>query len=1144
MRPFSRFAICCLATLTLLAASDAQAGGIPAKTVKDLKAATVYIKVQFRDAIGPLPATGSGFVHHVDGENGYIVTNDHVVSPRFGQVRDGNPKLVFHSGTPNEKTVDAVIVASDPIRDLAVLKVTGLKDLPRPIPMDLDREATETMPVYSLGFPFGKKLALNKGNHPAINITRGTVTSLRTDSKGEVFLVQIDAEINPGNSGGPIVDDKGYLVGVAVSKFVEARTVGFAIPTKPLAEMMQGKVARLTLDPIQVDKAKTQISVAAGLLDPLGKLESLAIYYRPFAPSSEKKGEVPDLPRPDKDGKVPLLKGATMVALKVDGSNGVGTFSVERGQTDKLALIVQPSYVNGTGKKIIMPASITTILIPKVIYTDKLTRADAIDKARGQPSKRFTHKMQAGKHYVIEMRGDPREIDPWLILRDSAGNILAEDDDSGGWPNALIVYSPRKDDDYDISATVFKGDKLGPFTLRIREETGLEVGPKGLNKAGALSAIDPLDPFTTSPAQTFNLILKKGRPCMIDMKSKDFDPYLRLENMAGVNLKFEDIGGEGHSTLLFTPFVDGVYRVVASSYDYKTGAFDLKVTEGKAPEQYVIGPGGLKLAASLTKTDPLDVEFGRATQFRCKIYEVKLKAGQKYQFDLTTAQFEPVLRIEDARGKELAFDRNSGGQRNSRINFSPAADGVFRVIVSHFDGRLGTFNLDVRPLLPEKGAQDWFTQGQAHAKLGQWDQAIAGYTKAIEQAPTAHAAYNERGIAFYRKGMWDKAHVDFGIAIELNPKHPVYWSNRGDTFGQLGRWDEAIAALTKALDLDPKAEVALNLRGVAYSRQRQWDKAKADFTAAIELNPNIPIYWSNRGDIFTRLGQWDNAISDLSKSIGLNPGFATAWILRGSAHASVGQWEKASEDLAKAGSLPNALPAAWSNLALVRLQLEDPKGYRQACARLVEKWMDRQNPQLAVLIAWTGSVAPESGVDLGRLVQVLEKNEKNALKPDYPYLRALGSALYRSGKSAEAIKKLQEAVNIRKQPTPSVWIFLAMAHHQLGQKDDAQKWLEKTAVWLEEMQSKNSEAEAKAGVSWKNLPWTERLALEKTFREAKNLLKNPGKKDNPDPKEESPVKLRSKRLSKGGNAEPTPPFDRRALIRFARHEMIAGCPGE
>src|SRR5438105_11629761 len=107
MRPFGRLGLCSLATLTMLATSALEAGGIPAKTVKDLKAATVYIKVQFRDASGPLPANGSGFVLHVDGANGYIVTNDHVVSPRFGQVRDGNPKLVFHSGTLNEKTVDA-----------------------------------------------------------------------------------------------------------------------------------------------------------------------------------------------------------------------------------------------------------------------------------------------------------------------------------------------------------------------------------------------------------------------------------------------------------------------------------------------------------------------------------------------------------------------------------------------------------------------------------------------------------------------------------------------------------------------------------------------------------------------------------------------------------------------------------------------------------------------------------------------------------------------------------------------------------------------------------------------------------------------------------------------------------------------------
>src|SRR5207249_1965108 len=100
--------VCFPVVLALLASATAQAGGIPAKTIKDLKAATVYIKVELRDSVGPLPVTGSGFLVHVDNDNGYIVTNDHVVSPRPGETRTGNPKLVFHSGTPAEKTVEAV----------------------------------------------------------------------------------------------------------------------------------------------------------------------------------------------------------------------------------------------------------------------------------------------------------------------------------------------------------------------------------------------------------------------------------------------------------------------------------------------------------------------------------------------------------------------------------------------------------------------------------------------------------------------------------------------------------------------------------------------------------------------------------------------------------------------------------------------------------------------------------------------------------------------------------------------------------------------------------------------------------------------------------------------------------------------------
>ena len=126
-----------LSTLAWLDPSAAAAEGIPEKTLKELKATTVYIKVEFRDAVGPLLVTGSGFLVHAEGQTGYVVTNDHVASPQPGQIRVGNPKLVFRSGTPAESTVDAVVVASDPVRDLAVLKVSGRKDLPRSLTVDV-----------------------------------------------------------------------------------------------------------------------------------------------------------------------------------------------------------------------------------------------------------------------------------------------------------------------------------------------------------------------------------------------------------------------------------------------------------------------------------------------------------------------------------------------------------------------------------------------------------------------------------------------------------------------------------------------------------------------------------------------------------------------------------------------------------------------------------------------------------------------------------------------------------------------------------------------------------------------------------------------------------------------------------------------
>jgi tetratricopeptide (TPR) repeat protein len=316
-----------------------------------------------------------------------------------------------------------------------------------------------------------------------------------------------------------------------------------------------------------------------------------------------------------------------------------------------------------------------------------------------------------------------------------------------------------------------------------------------------------------------------------------------------------------------------------------------------------------------------------------------------------------------------------------------------------------------------------------------------------------------------------------------------YWLKEGRTHAKAGKWEAAITHLSKALDLEPLAVRAWNERGIAYLRTGQADRALADFSKAIELRPNDHVLWTNRANAHGKMGQWDKAVADSSKAIELKKDFASAWLLCGSAHASLGRWEKASEDFAKAATFPSTSRAALSYGALVRLQLKDARGYRQACTRLFDKWAESNDPKEAARVAWTCSASPDSGVKFERIIEVLEKSNAS----DYVSLRALGGALYRSGKSREAINALSKAVESRKQPSPSAWLYLAMAHHQLGQKDASQKWLKQARSRVSALIKEGSERKQEDRLSGKRAPWHEQLTLELLLREAEELVKNPAK---------------------------------------------------
>ncbi len=271
----------CLAVLVGLVGAAVPARGgdaILPETLRAIKAATVYIKVETSDGTG----SGSGFVLRVEGREAFIATNHHVVDhPGRGKQENARPKVtvVFDSGTKSERSLPAEVIASDPdrTRDLAILRISNVADLPAPIAFAPPEEVFETEPVYVFGFPFGKFLDPERPN-PAITVGTGTVSSFRANEFGRRRRVQIDGDLNPGNSGGPVVDAHGRLVGIAVATLFGTR-IGLAVPPEELTRMLDGRVERMDTTLLALSPHAAELEFTVHLIDPLKRIKAVQLRY-------------------------------------------------------------------------------------------------------------------------------------------------------------------------------------------------------------------------------------------------------------------------------------------------------------------------------------------------------------------------------------------------------------------------------------------------------------------------------------------------------------------------------------------------------------------------------------------------------------------------------------------------------------------------------------------------------------------------------------------------------------------------------------------------------------------------------------------------------------------------------------------------
>jgi len=161
--------------------------------------------------------SGSGVII---AENGYIVTNNHVVENAVN----------ISVKTYDKKEYKAELIGTDPLTDLALIKIDA-NALPLVHLADMDKVRIGEW-VVAVGNPLGLNSTVTTGIVSAIG--RGELSLLRDkDGYSIENFIQTDAAINPGNSGGGLFNLHGSLVGINTAIATRTGTYigyGFAIP--------------------------------------------------------------------------------------------------------------------------------------------------------------------------------------------------------------------------------------------------------------------------------------------------------------------------------------------------------------------------------------------------------------------------------------------------------------------------------------------------------------------------------------------------------------------------------------------------------------------------------------------------------------------------------------------------------------------------------------------------------------------------------------------------------------------------------------------------------------------------------------------------------------------------------------------------
>jgi putative serine protease PepD len=171
--------------------------------------------------------------------NGLVVTNNHVIA---AAVQSGT---ITVTRTGSTKSLPALLVGTNPIDDVALIKIEKISNLPT-VTFGNSNDLVVGDAVVAIGNALGLAAGTPTVTSGIVSALGRTVTA-GTSSSTETLdnMIQTDAAINPGNSGGPLLDSSGDVVGMntavagTLADGTSAQNIGFAIPASTIESLLK-----------------------------------------------------------------------------------------------------------------------------------------------------------------------------------------------------------------------------------------------------------------------------------------------------------------------------------------------------------------------------------------------------------------------------------------------------------------------------------------------------------------------------------------------------------------------------------------------------------------------------------------------------------------------------------------------------------------------------------------------------------------------------------------------------------------------------------------------------------------------------------------------------------------------------------------